>query len=412
MRLVMRGGFVLVLAGVTLLSATATAAATDTAQPAAAPTMTRSADRCPAVPSVPANLPPLDENRLAGAIANLPDEEATAALVRIRGSAGCWEGTNGTTHMVGRHRPVPLDARFRIGSMTKMFTATVALELVAEGKLSLDQTVQHYLPGLLPREYPPITVRHVLTYTSGLHHVEVDHKNWDWFGRHRFDSWAPGSQLDLTRPLAFPPGTKQRYTNVDYIVAGLLIQEVTGETWGDQIERRIIRPLNLSGTSVPGEDVRIPGPHVRGYEKVVRGERVRWIDITHANPSLQWSAASMMSTAQDLDRFFVRLLRGRLVPAHLLPLMLTPPDVPVFDEDDDPTNDRPAVDTVGLRRMTLPDGTVIIGKTGDRPGYNSAIGATPDLSRRLVYSVNPVSMGGKEQPPTAQRIVAAAFLKP
>jgi D-alanyl-D-alanine carboxypeptidase len=400
MRFTRRGALALGVAGLT--------AATVAMEPVAAaePPARRP---CSTAPTVPTDLPPLDTTHLDASIDRPLDRQATGVLVQIRGSAGCWDGTSGTARR-GSPRPVPPDARFRIGSMTKMFTATVALQLVAEGRLDLDRSVQHYLPGLLPSSYPPITVRHVLTYTSGLNHVEVPHKTPQWFFAHRYDTWAPGSQLDLGQPVAFDPGTKQRYGNVDYIVAGLLIEKVTGRSWGSQVTGRIISRLRLGGTSVPGDDVRIRGPHAHGYEKVETTGGTRWVDVTAANTSLQWSAASMISTARDLDRFLVALLRGHLVPAAQLRLMTTPPDVPVYDGDDDPGNDRRAIDTVGLRRMPLTPTLTVIGKTGDRPGYNSAIGATPDLSRRLVYSVNTIHMGGTDQPAIAQHIIGAAFL--
>jgi D-alanyl-D-alanine carboxypeptidase len=288
--------------------------------------------------------------------------------------------------------------------MTKVFTAVVALQLVAERRLDLDRSVQHYLPGLLPADYPSITVRQVLTYTSGLNGVGVPHKTPEWFFEHRYDHWADGSQLDLTKPLLFQPGTKQRYGNVDYWMAGLLIQKVTGHSWEREVTDRIIRPLNLAGTSAPADDPRIPGPYAHGYEATADG----WVDVSAANPSLQWSAAAVITTADDLDRLIVALFSGRLVPAAQLELMFTiPANTPTYDGDDDPANDQPARYALGLGMFQV--GAVTLwGKTGDRPGYNNAVGATRDLTRRLVFSVNTLNMGG-DQPVRAQRIIGAAF---
>ncbi|MEH1013644.1 serine hydrolase domain-containing protein [Micromonospora sp. CPCC 206060] len=386
--LAVTGGAAAVVAGDALVGAPAAAAA-----PAA---------RCPIAPSQPTTLPELSAERLRAALGTLPDAEVSAALVQIRGSAGCWQDSEGIAD-TRSHRPVPPDARFRIGSMTKVFTAVVALQLVAEGRLDLDRSVQHYLPGLLPADYPTITVRQVLSYTSGLNGVGVPHKDPDWFLAHRYDHWAPGSQLDLTRPPLFTPGSRQRYANADYWLAGLLIERVTGNRWDEEVTERIIRPLHLTGTSAPVDDPRIHGPHVRGYE-VIDG---RWVDVTEANPSLQWSAAAMISTAGDLDRLLVELFGGRLVPPAQLELMFTVPDVPAYDGDDDPTNDRPAEYGMGLSRYRM-GALTIWGKSGDRPGYNSGFGATRDLSRRLVYSVNTLHMGG-EQPDIAQRIIVSTF---
>ncbi|MEV1286633.1 serine hydrolase domain-containing protein [Micromonospora sp. NPDC049679] len=362
--------------------------------------------QCPTPPPAPTTLPPLSDAKLSAAIAALPDDEVTGALARVRGSAGSWQGTAGVADL-RTERPVPANGRFRIGSMTKVFTAVVALQLTAEGRLDLDQSVQHYLPGLLPPDYEPIKVRHVLTYTSGINGASVPHKDPDWFFAHRYDHWESGSQLDLTRPLAFKPGSKQRYGNADYWLAGLLIEKVTGHSWAREVTDRVIRPLRLTGTSAPGDDPRIHGPHAHGYEAVETPDGTRWVDVTLANPSLQWSAAAIVSTAEDLDRLMVALFTGRLVPAPQLELMFTVPDVYVFDGDDDPANDRCADYGLGLARIQLGPVTVW-GKSGDRPGYNNGMGATRDLSRRLVYSVNTIRMGGA-QPLRAQRIIMATF---
>lgn len=326
----------------------------------ATPTATLAAEashpRCTTAPSEPTTLPPLSADKLRAVIDTVPNDDVTGAIVQIRGSAGCWEGTSGVADL-RTQRPVPQNGRFRIGSMTKTFTAAVALQLVAEERLALDRTVQHYLPDLLPSSYPPITVRQVLNYTSGVNGVGVPHKTPEWFFAHRYDTWAPGSQLDLSVPLAFEPGTKQRYGNADYILAGLLIEGVTGNTWEHEVTDRIIRPLRLRGTVAPGTDRKIHGPHAHGYEAEATAEGgTRWRDVTEANPSLQWSAAAIISTAHDLDRFLFALFQGKVVPSAQL----------------------------------------------------TAMGSTRDGSRRLVYSVNTTAMGGV-LPEVADQIATATF---
>jgi D-alanyl-D-alanine carboxypeptidase len=341
--------------------------------------------------AAPAALPPLRPAQLNAAIEGLPDGTVSGALVQVRGTAGCWQGTGGIADR-DTGAPVPQHGRFRIGSMTKTFTAVVVLQLAAEGRIDLDGTVQQYLPDLLPAGTAPITVRQVLTYTSGINGAGIDSKNADWYLAHRYDHFAPGSQLDPAAPLAFTPGEQQRYGNADYIVAGLLVERVTGRSWADNVRRRIIGPLGLRATEVPENERGIRGPHARGYELRPDGS---WVDITDADTSLQWSAASIISNAPDLDRFLVALFTGRLVPEPYLNEMFTVPDVPG------------AVHSAGLTQITL--GTLVVwGKSGDRPGYNNGMGATRDLARRLVYSVNTLRMGGN-QPAVAQRIIMATY---
>jgi D-alanyl-D-alanine carboxypeptidase len=357
--------------------------------------------------AAPSALPPLSPTDLAAAIAGLPDDEASGALVQIRGSAGSWSGSSGITSLQSPQPPA-LNDRFRIGSMTKVFTAIVTLQLAAAHKLDLDAPIQRYMPGYFPKSYAPITARQLLTWTSGLNGVAADSKDPDWFFEHRYDHWAPGSQLDLTKPLAFTPGTQQDYSNTDYIAAGLLIEHITGHSWADEVTRGIIQPLHLTGTSIPGDDIQVPGPHVHGYEVTASG----WQDVTLANPSLQWSAASIISTADDLDRVMVALFQGRLVPEPQLEAMFTVPQVPMYGTctPNDPTNStcEPAIYSAGLSRMVI-DGVTVWAKSGDRPGYVSAMGATRDLSRRLVYSVNTLHMGSDDLAQVAQRIIFATM---
>lgn len=342
-------------------------------------------------------LVPLDPAALSQAIAGLPDGEATGALVRISGSAGRWQGTSGAADL-HTGRAVPRDARFRIGSITKAFTSTAVLQLAARGRIDLNRTVDSYLPDLLPKNYPPITIRQLINYTSGLPGVPINHKDPTWFLVHRFDTFTPLQLVKLAttdRSMEFDPGTEQRYGNIGHLVAGMVIEKVTGRPYGETIRNLIIRPLRLSGTSVPGSDTRIRGPHAHGYEAVTE---TNYVDVTEANPTFQWAAAEMISTSGDLDRFLVALMSGRLLPPAQQAEVFTLPKV---------SNAR--FSSV-LARFTK-DGQQpeVWGKTGDRPGYNSAMVATRDLRRVLVYSINTTHMGGAEQPAVGSRIIKAGM---
>lgn len=348
-------------------------------------------------------LPPLDPAALEAAIAGLPNAEASGALLQVRGTTGRWQGTAGVAN-VHTGQKVPVNGRFRLGSMTKTFTATAALQLVAKGRLDPHRTVQSYAPDLLPAEFPPITVDQLLTYTSGLPSMEIDHKDPAWFLRHRFDTWTPRQLFDLAfhkedgtaKDMLFTPGTAQNYGNIDYLVLGAVIEKVTGRPYGDAIRDGIIRPLHLSATTVPGTDTRIRGPHARGYEE----SDGTYTDITAANPTYQWAAAEMISNAPDLDRFLVALLSGRLLPAAQTAMLFQIPDVKLHGSDQD------AYLGHGIARLPVGD-VVWWGKSGDRPGYNNGMAATRDLARRVVFSVNTLHMGGSEQPVVSQKIVAA-----
>jgi D-alanyl-D-alanine carboxypeptidase len=355
-----------------------------------------------ALPASATTEAPLDPAKLAAAIDGLPNDEASGALLQVRGSDGRWQGTSGVAN-IHTGWPVPIDGRFRIGSMTKAFVATAALQLVGKGKLDLDRTVQSYAPGVLPAEYPPITIDQLLTYTSGLPGLRINHKDPVWFLDHRFDTWTPRQLFDLAFyengevfPMLFTPGTAQKYGNIDYLVLGAVIEAVTGRPYGDAIRDGIIRPLRLCATTVPGADTRIHGRHARGYEE----QNGSYVDITEANPTYQWSAAEMISNAPDLDRFLVALISGDLLEPAQTKLLFEIPKVKIHGSDQD------AYLGHGLARLAVGD-FVFWGKTGDRPGYNNGMAATKDLTRRAVFSVNTLHMGGAEQPVVTQKIVAA-----
>jgi D-alanyl-D-alanine carboxypeptidase len=347
------------------------------------------------VPALPAQASDLDRDALHRAVTVLPEGEVSGALARVSGTAGRWRGSGGVAR-IGTSQPVNPDGRFRVGSITKLFTATAALQLAARGRLDLDRTVQHYLPGLLPADvFEPITVRQLLNHTHGIAGVPLPHKDPAWFFAHRYDTFRP---LDLVRMGVeqgprFAPGAKQEYGNMGYLVAGLVIEAVTGRPYADSVRDGVIRPLGLRDTSLPGTDTRITGPHAHGYEEVDG----RYVDVTAVNPSLQWAAAEVISSAPDLDRFLDALLRGDLLPARQRAEMLTlPPDVPG------------AVHGLGITRIEPAPGLVVWGKSGDRPGYNNGVAGTLDGSRTLVYSVNTLHMGG-DQPQAAVNIITAAF---
>ncbi|WP_309113563.1 serine hydrolase domain-containing protein [Saccharothrix sp.] len=301
---------------------------------------------------------------------------AAGAQVRITNGRQQFTARSGVAE-IGKDKPVPPDGRFRVGSITKTFVSTVVLQLVGEGRVALDEPVGTYLPGLVP---DGITVRHVLQHTSGLHNytesVALDPAG---FERIRFKHWEPRELVALAtaKPLDFPPGTSWNYSNTNYVVAGLLIEEVTGRPYGEAVEKRILRPLGLRSTSVPGDRVGIPGPHAHGYYRVDGKD----VDVTRLNPSVAYAAGEMISTTADLDRFVDALLDGRvLAPAQLAELTKT---TPVSSEYG-----------LGLEVSELPCGVTVYGHSGGIPGYSSFLGSTRDTKTRLVGSFTSSPAGG------------------
>ncbi|WP_328622471.1 serine hydrolase domain-containing protein [Streptomyces sp. NBC_00354] len=246
-------------------------------------------------------------------------------LTEIRDGRETWFGEAGVADTsTGRQRR-PQD-RFRIGSTTKTFTATVMLQLAAERRLRLDDSVEKWLPGTVRGPgYEPekITIRQLLNHTSGI----FDYVNDDVmrargagtpFLEHRFDRYSPEEivHIGVSHPPTFAPGTGWGYSNTPYFLAGMIIERVTGRPLADAIAQRIARPLGLTGTYLPsGDDPLIRGPHGRHYSTLMTTTPDAGIyDVTELNPSWGWAAGGVISTVGDLDRFFGALLGGRLLP--------------------------------------------------------------------------------------------------
>ncbi|MER7724458.1 serine hydrolase domain-containing protein [Streptomyces sp. NPDC096323] len=368
---------------------------------AAGPSVTGRA--APASPAVGA----ADAKALRAAISGLPKDDATAALVRVSGTAGVWRGTAGVHDLTSQRAADPA-GRFRAGSVTKVFTAAVVLQLAGEGRIGLDRPARHYLPDLIPAAYGKVTVRQLLNHTSGIPSVDPGNGDTleDWYA-HRFDVTDPADvvrEATAHRP-DFAPGTQQHYANIGYTVAGLLIERVTGGTYASQVSRRVLEPLGLKDTYFPGTDPKIRGRHNHGYQAFGTQGELR--DVTVWGASDAWAAGDLISTTADLERFTRALFGGQVVRGPLLEAMFTLPDASVREYG----TGRPAAFGAGLSVMTL-GGREVWGKTGGRWGYNTAIAATRDLSRTLVYSVNATDAKGSDMNATAMNVVVAAFGAP
>lgn len=340
-----------------------------------------------------------DADALRAALAGLPDQDATAALVRVGGTDGHWRGSAGV-HDLESGRAADPGARFRAGSTTKVVTAAVVLQLAAEGRIGLGTPVQRYLPGLLPSTFEPVTVRQLLNHTSGIQAGDGFGDDFADAYAHRFDTLAPRQVVAsaVAKGPEFSPGTRQDYLNINYTILGLLIEKVTGHPYAREAERRILRPAGMRDTCFPGTDPRIHGPHNHGYQVVRRPDgTTEFVDVTDWNQADRWAAGDMISTTVDLERLITRLFRGDLVPARQLKEMFT---VPAGIEGADMS--------AGLQRFAY-EGRVYWIKSGARYGYSAVVGATRDLSRTLVYSVGSTDAKGETMNPVAQRIAMAAL---
>ncbi len=344
-------------------------------------------------------LPPLDPRELRAAVSDLTRPPSTSAQLRVGGSAGHWYGSAGVAD-AGTGRAVRSDDRLRAGSTTKVFVATVVLQLLAQHRLGLDDPLGRHLPGLLPAPFARITVAQLLNHTSGLpdHRGLPDVSTPEGFVEHRFDRWTPRQWVATVThgPLKFSPGTKQEYRGINYVLLALIVQELTGRPYGEAIAGRLLRPLGLRRTLLPGDDISLRGPHVHGYLRMTDGS-LR--DVTRCNMSSAWGEGELVSTVDDLDRFLVALFSGALLPPHVQKKLFTlpPEDVRMLDGT-------PARYSMGLQTATV-NGVTLWGKTGQWAGYRTRSFSTRDGQRRFVLSFTPTALEAQED--MTERVVAA-----
>ncbi|NNN37153.1 beta-lactamase family protein [Streptomyces sp. S3(2020)] len=335
-----------------------------------------------------------DAEALRAAIAGLPNADATAALVRVGGHEA-WRGSSGV-HDLASGRAADPDGRFRAGSTTKVVTAAVVLQLAAERRIDLDTPVQHYLPGLLSSDFLPVSVRQLLNHTSGI-------KAGDGFDdpyAHRFETLPPARVVAsaVAKGPEFDPGRQQHYLNINYTVLGMLVEKVTGRSYASEATRRVLRPAGMRNTYFPGTDPRIHGPHNHGYMNRRQPDgTTQLVDVTEWNQADRWAAGDMISTTRDLERLITALFGGRIVPGPQLEEMFT---VPADIEG--------ASYSAGLQLWEY-GGEEYWFKSGARYGYSTAIAATRDLSRTLVYSVNSTDAKDTTANPVVTAVVMAAL---
>ncbi|WP_051300868.1 serine hydrolase domain-containing protein [Actinomadura rifamycini] len=270
----------------------------------------------------------------------------------------------------------PMDHRllFRIASVTKSFTSTVVLQLAAERRLSLDDTVEKWLPGLVRgngNDGSKITVRQLLAQTSGLHDYTSDPRIFAEPGR----SWTPEELVGIAMetPPHHAPGTDWNYANTNYVLAGMIIERATGNSVGHEYKKRIFWPLGLRRTSYPETSTAFPGPYVHGYY-------YDFGDVsTLVSPSSARASGGIVSTVDDVARFHRALFTGRLLPRRQMRELTTVR----------PVNDGGIVEDYGLgvARIAFSCGYAW-GHDGGFPGYRTWTYTSADGKRQAVITYN------------------------
>jgi D-alanyl-D-alanine carboxypeptidase len=276
------------------------------------------------------------------------------------------------------HAPMRASDRFRIGSVTKTFVATVVLQLVAQGRVGLEDSVEHWLPGLLPNGRH-ITVRQLLGHRSGLFDYTDDRRVFQAYWSQSGFVWTPRRLIAVaaSHPVVFtPPGSDYAYSSTNYVVLGLIVERATGTTVGRQLREQIFRPLGLHDTAfIPGPWPAVGEAHgfrVPSHDGVVSANAAV-TDTAADSASWMWAAGGIVSSADDLGRFFAALLGGRVLEPGLLQTMETTP--------------APGRYGLGLAVFQTRCGRAW-GHTGNALGYVTVVWNTKDGRRQIVLMVN------------------------
>jgi len=283
--------------------------------------------------------------------------------------------TSGLADLATR-TPMAADDRVRVGSVTKTFVATVVLQLAAEHRLSLGDSIARWLPGLVPGG-GGITVQELLQHTSGIYSYTSDPGFQQALAADPTRVWQPAElvRIAVGHPPLFPPGTAFAYSNTDYVLLGLIIQAVTGHPVGQELQARIFRPLGLRDTYYPYANPHLRTPYAHGYLLGQPGATGP-VDGTVMSPSWAGAAGGIVSTAADIARFSTALLSGKLLPPAQLHQMMT--TTPTGQGDDY---------GLGIQAEPFPCGTAW-GHQGSFHGYFSNAFTTTGGTSQAIILVN------------------------
>lgn len=247
-------------------------------------------------------------------------ESKGASVAVILPDGTLWRGVSGISHDAVKMAP---EMAFAIGSITKNMVAALALQLAEEGKLSLEDPIGKWLPAY-PHVSPAITIRQLLSHTSGLFMFWDNQRIWDDLIRSRTKAFTPEDVLGYLRAPLFAPGQGYRYSNTNYLLAAMIITRATGSTLSTELRRRLWEPLGLRSARLAMEE---PYPenlaHVWGdnFEKDGAYRDITFLPRT-SHDSITYGSAGVFMTAEDLARWTHALFHARVIGAQSLAQML------------------------------------------------------------------------------------------
>lgn len=279
------------------------------------------------------------------------------------------------------------DLFMRIGSETKTFTVTAVLQLVDQGKIGLDDTIDQYIDGVPNGDR--ITLRQLAGMRSGLFNYSADEDFFKALTTDPQQPFTPQQLLDYSfkHPVLFPPGEKFYYCNTNLILLGLVVEKMSGSHLNDYIHEHILDPAGLDDTLFPTGN-EFPTPHSQGYTNQTATGKVE--DSADWNPSWGWAAGAMISTLEDLRIWARTVATGvlpdgdRMISPATQKQRLTTPPTPIPGAG------------YGLGLFNVQGW---IGHNGSLPGYESLTVYLPSARATLVVVLN-TDINYKNQEPS------------
>lgn len=260
------------------------------------------------------------QNTLAARVAALIDAARPQAgapgmsVAVVVGDRVAWEGASGLAD-VENQVPARSDSVFRIASISKPIAATAVMQLVERGRVSIDDPIRKYVPFFPDKGGLPLTVRHVMTHTSGIRH----YKPGEMENMTRYGSIEDAATIFENDPLLFTPGTKYSYSTYAYNLLAAVVEAASGLTYETYLNEHIFGPAGMTKTRLERAEEIVPN-RVRQYQKA--GGSVR--NAHYADLSVKWAGGGVISTAGDLARFHIALDEGKLLKPETLQQMYTP----------------------------------------------------------------------------------------
>lgn len=263
----------------------------------------------------------------------LAEDGAVGLSARVEAPGFSWRGAAGHREVDHRAPARPHD-RFRVASVTKTMVATVVLQEIEDGNLTLDTKVNDVIPGLFP-DQPDVTVEHLLSHRSGAQTASVeliatrmtDLADWGQFLNAVGEDYTPQDHLDVANelPWLFQPGSGFSYSNAGYVALGMVLEEVTGEDLEDLLEDRVFDEAGMRHTSYP-DDPRVRGPFLVGamWTGEAADGGIGWSSLRGFDPDVFGAAGAVVSTTRDLNRFTEALTSGELLEDETLQDMVAP----------------------------------------------------------------------------------------